>query len=221
MARSRFPAITLTLLLAATPAWAAEDISKVNGGIEVSAGTPYGELDTVNGSITIGERAQTGDASTVNGSIKVASGARVGDLDTVNGAIRLEREVAAGGSISTVNGSVFADRGSVVAGDVETVNGAIGLVQTQVGGNVRTVNGDVTVGVGSLVKGGLTVSRATGWFQTTPKRKPRVVIGPRAVVEGPLVFEREVRLYVHSSARTGTITGAEPVAFDGDTAPEE
>lgn len=221
MAALRIPALALSLLLAAPAAWAAEDISKVNGSIEVSAGTPYGELGTVNGSIVIGEDARTGEASTVNGSIKVGAGAQVGELATVNGAIRLERQVQVGDGVTTVNGSVFAGHGSVIARDVETVNGAIGLVQTQVGGSVRTVNGDVTIGVGSTVKGGLTISRSTGWFQTTPRRKPRVVIGPDAVVEGPLVFEREVRLYVHSSARTGKITGAEPVMFDTRAAPED
>lgn len=221
MAGSRIPAIALSLLLVAPVTWAAEDISKVNGSIEVSAGTPYGELGTVNGSIVIGDGAQTGEASTVNGSIKVGAGARVGELQTVNGAIRLERQVQASDGINTVNGSVFAGRGSVIGHDVETVNGAIGLVATEVGGSVRTVNGDVTVGVDSTVKGGLTISRSTGWFQTTPKRKPRVVVGPDAVIEGPLVFEREVRLYVHRSARIGQVTGAEPVLFDTRTAPEE
>jgi len=77
------------------------------------------------------------------------------------------------------------------------------------------------VGIGSVVGGGITISRASGWFQSTPRRKPRVVIGPRAVVHGPLEFEREVRLYVHRSARTGKITGAEPVVFDTDTAPQD
>lgn len=221
MAQSRFPAIALCLLLAMPAAWAAEDISKVNASIEVAAGTVYGELDTVNGSISIGDGAQTGDASTVNGSIKVGANARVGSLDTVNGAIRVGRNVQASGGIETVNGSVFVDRGSTVAGDIETVNGAIGLVETQLRGDIETVNGDVTVGIGSVVSGSLSIKRSSGWFQSAPKRKPRVVIGPRAVVQGPLKFEREVRLYVHRSARTGPVTGADPVVFDTDTAPED
>ena len=221
MPRNRIPALVLSLLLVAPAARAAEDISKVNGSISVSAGAPHGELSTVNGSIAIGEGARSGKASTVNGSIKVAPGAQVGTLETVNGAIRLESQVQADGGISTVNGSVFAGSGSVVARDVETVNGAIGLVGTQVGGNVRTVNGDVTIGIGSTVRGGLTISRSSGWFQSGPKRKPRVVIGPGVVVEGPLAFEREVRLYVHRSARIGPVSGAEAVMFDSDTAPQD
>jgi hypothetical protein len=47
------------------------------------------------------------------------------------------------------------------------------------------------------------------------------VIGPGAVVEGPLVFEREVKLYVHASARTGAITGATAIRFDGAHAPQD
>jgi hypothetical protein len=53
------------------------------------------------------------------------------------------------------------------------------------------------------------------------KRDPRVVIGPNAVVDGPLVFERKVTLYVHSSARTGPITGATAVRYSGALPPAE
>src|SRR5690606_29327573 len=154
-------------------------------------------------------------------SIKVGANAKIGGLETVNGAIRVGRNVETRGDIETVNGGVFVDRGSTVGGNVETVNGAIGLVETRVRGDVETVNGDVTVGIGSVGGGGIRSSRSSGWSQSAPKRKPRVVLGPRAGVEGPLRFEREVRLYIHRTARTGQITGAEPVVFDTDTAPEE
>src|SRR5690606_40841742 len=123
--------------------------------------------------------------------------------------------------IDTATGGSFAAGGRTSGGGLATVSGAIRLVETQVSGDIETVNGDVTVGIGSVVGGGITISRASGWFQSTPRRKPRVVIGPRAVVHGPLEFEREVRLYVHRSARTGKITGAEPVVFDTDTAPQD
>ena len=39
------------------------------------------------------------------------------------------------------------------------------------------------------------------------------------VVDGPLVFEREVVLYVHASARTGAITGATAIRYDGASPP--
>jgi hypothetical protein len=53
------------------------------------------------------------------------------------------------------------------------------------------------------------------------KRKPRIVIGPNAVVDGDLVFEREVTLYVHSSARIGKVTGATAIPFDTPRAPRD
>lgn len=214
--------VTVALVLAcAPPAMADDDISKVNGSIETSAGGRYGDLDTVNGAVRIADGVQAGAASTVNGSISVGNGARLESVETVNGSIRLGHDVQVAGSIEAVNGSVFVDQGSTVGKDVETVNGAIGLVRAQVGGNIETVNGNITVGIGSQVRGGITVSRPHGWFTGVPKRKPRVVIGPQAVVEGALVFERDVDLYVHRSARTGPVTGAEAVVFDTDTAPRD
>ena len=156
------------------------------------------------------------------GGIQADVDATAGSLETVNGGIRIEgrNRVA---SIETVNGSIFAGRGSDVSHGVETVNGAIGLVDTDVGGNVNTVNGDVTVGVDSHVRGGITVEkpRGGGMGIAFKPRIPRIVIGPGAAVDGPLVFKREVKLYVHNTARIGTVTGATPVAFDTPTAPKD
>ena len=42
-----------------------------------------------------------------------------------------------------------------------------------------------------------------------------------AVVEGELVFEREVTLYVHQTARIGKVTGATAIPFSGARAPTE
>jgi hypothetical protein len=53
------------------------------------------------------------------------------------------------------------------------------------------------------------------------QRKLRIIVGPNAVVEGPLVFKREVNLYVHKTARIGQVTGATPVAYEGTTAPKD
>ena len=192
----------LCLALAAPLAHAEEDISKVNGSIEAAAGQHYRDLETVNGSIRIGDGTQARDASTVNGSITVGDRAQVDGLETVNGAIRL-------------------GTGVKVSSGIETVNGAIGLVGTELAGDIETLNGDVTVGIGSRVKGGITVERNTGWFQGKGRRDPRVVIGPDAVVEGPLVFKREVHLHVHRSARIGPVTGAEARIYDTDTAPQD
>ena len=56
-----------------------------------------------------------------------------------------------------------------------------------------------------------------GWGKQRP---PRIVIGPNAVVDGPLVFEREVTLYVHDSARIGKVTGAIAVRYSSPTPPK-
>ncbi|MEL1263285.1 hypothetical protein [Pseudoxanthomonas putridarboris] len=217
MTRTR-TALLLTLALAATPALAQQEISKVNGSITAEAGQTYGDLETVNGSIRIHDGAVVEDASTVNGSITLGDKVRVDSLEAVNGSVRAGKDVQVRKGVETVNGSVFFDRGSVVGGDIETVNGSIGLVATQLARGIKTVTGDITVGIDSHVKGGIKVEKPRG-FNLRPKRDPRVIIGPNAIVEGPLVFEREVTLYVHTSARTGPVTGATAKPFSTDTAP--
>lgn len=218
--------LALCLLLAtAVPAFAGNgDIDKVNGSITIDPTQQAGDLDTVNGSIRIGAKANTGDASTVNGSIQLADGAHTGALETVNGSIRGGTGLVVDGSVETVNGSIFIDRNGRVAKGVSTVNGAIGLVATELGGGIDTVNGDITVGIASHVKGGIKVEKPTGNWPGTHMRKPkppRIIIGPDAVVDGPLVFEREVKLYVHASAKTGPISGATAMRFDTPSAPQD
>jgi hypothetical protein len=214
-------ALLLSLALAAGPALAQQGISKVNGSVTAEAGQTYGDLETVNGSIRVDAGATVEDVSTVNGAISAGDKVRIASLETVNGGIKLGTGAQVKGDIDTVNGSVFVDRGGVVGGGVSTVNGGIGLVATQLGGGIGTVNGDITVGVGSHVKGGIKVEKNKSMFQVKMGRDPRVIIGPKAVVEGPLVFERPVTLYVHRSAKTGPVSGATAKIFDTDTAPAE
>ena len=219
MTRTR-TALLLTLALATTPALAQQDVSKVNGSVSADAGQAYGDLETVNGSVSIAAGATVEDASTVNGSITVGDKAQAASLETVNGAIRIGKDVQVRKDVETVNGSIFTDRGTTIGGNVDTVNGAIGLVGTQLAGGIETVNGNITVGIGSHVKGGIKVEKPRGWSMK-PRRDPRIIIGPNAVVEGPLVFERPVTLYVHTSARIGAVTGATAKPFSTDTAPTE
>ena len=219
MTRTR-TALLLTLALATTPALAQQDVSTVNGSVSADAGQAYGDLETVNGSVSIAAGATVEDASTVNGSITVGDKAQAASLETVNGAIRIGKDVQVRKDVETVNGSIFTDRGTTIGGNVDTVNGAIGLVGTQLAGGIETVNGDITVGIGSHVKGGIPVEKPRGWSMK-PRRDPRIIIGPNAVVEGPLVFERPVTLYVHTSARIGAVTGATAKPFSTDTAPTE
>jgi DUF4097 and DUF4098 domain-containing protein YvlB len=226
MIRPRIALLTLALATAAPLALAATDnsIDKVNGSIDAEAGQSYGSLETVNGSIRIGDGARTGTAETVNGSIKAGNDIHSRGLTTVNGSIHLGTHALVDGDIETVNGGIFVDNGGRVAKDVTTVNGAIGLVGTDLTGGIDTVNGDITVGIGSHVHGGIKVEKpGTSWMpihigKHTP---PRIIIGPNAIVDGPLVFEREVKLYVHSSARIGSVTGATAVRFSGAQPPQD
>lgn len=198
-------------------------LTTVNGSIRVEAGASTGDVATVNGSIRVAENATTGTLETVNGSIRVSEGSRIGSAETVNGSIRLARGVASAGDLETVNGSIFSDSGSS-AEDVTTVNGSIGLVRTRISGDVETVGGDVTVGIGSHVGGGLKVHKPSGnWMplRLGSQRPQRIVIGPDAVVTGALVFEREVKLYVHRSARIGSVSGATPILFDTPVPPAD
>ena len=221
--------LPLALALTVPLAHAAGDddrqgIDKVNGSITAESGTAYGDLETVNGSIHLNDGARAEDASTVNGSIKAGNDVQVQDVETVNGSIRFGTGARIGGGLQTVNGGIFVDSNGQVAEDIGTVNGGIGVVRTEVGGGIETVGGDITVGIGSHVKGGVHVDKpGNNWLPITigTQRVPHIVIGPHASVDGPLRFEREVKLYVHSTARIGPVTGAKPIAFSANTAPED
>ena len=214
-------AVLLLLALACPLALAAEDIGKVNGSIHTEANGVYGNLDTVNGSIHLASGVQAGTVKTVNGSISADDNAQARSMETVNGGIHAGRGLALSEGVTTVNGDIFIDHGSHVGADVETVNGAIGLVGAEVGRNVETANGDITVGVGSHVKGGIKVLRPSFNLSMTAPHKPRIIIGPNAVVDGALTFEREVTLYVHDSATIGKVNGATIISFSAETAPRD
>lgn len=217
--------LSLTLALASTAAFAdGNDIDKVNGSITAESGQRYGDVSTVNGSIKLLAGTQVGDAETVNGSVKADDDITADSMTTVNGSIRVGQKARIGGQVETVNGSIFIGRGGSVGKGIETVNGGIGIVATELADGIETVNGDITVGVDSHVHGGIKVSKPTSsWLPINlgKQGKPRIIIGPNAVVDGKLVFEREVTLYVHTTARIGTVTGATPVSYDTARAPEE
>ncbi|MFN3311505.1 MAG: hypothetical protein ACK40R_07360, partial [Thermomonas sp.] len=120
-------------------------------------------------------------------------------------------------------GGITLDRGGVVRGKVSTVNGGIGLQASTVEGRVETVTGDITVGSGSRVVGGILVEKPKGTLHGLfgKPKIPRIVIGPEAVVEGPMVFEREVKLYVHASAHIGSVTGASVARYSGERPPAD
>jgi len=100
------------------------------------------------------------------------------------------------------------------------VNGGIRLDGGSVQGVIRTVNGDITLGRGAHAGGIEIDAPSRGWWSWSSEKLPRVVIGRDARVSGPMVFKREVRLFVHATASIGDVRGATAVRFEGDDAPE-
>jgi hypothetical protein len=198
------------------------DRSRVMGGLHADEGEVVGDLDTVNGGISIEDRATAGSLETVNGGIDIDDDAKVHSATTVNGGIDVGERVQVEGNLETVNGGIRTDFFTKVGGDVSTVNGGITVRQTDVGGRISMVNGNITIGNKSHVHGGILVEKNKGidfgWGSRKPKL-PRIVIGPNAIVDGELRFERKVDLYVHTTAKIGKVIGATPVAYT-DTIPE-
>jgi len=191
---------------------------KINGSIRINANEQVEDLSTVNGSIRIGAAAHAKQVETVNGSIHVDASAQVDSLETVNGSITLGENVKVNETIEAVNGAITLDKSADVKGQVSNVNGTIKLTAAHIGGGIETTNGDITIGADSLLEGGILVRKNNGW-SNDEKSKPRIVIGPQAVVKGDLIFKREVELLVSDSATIGKIEGATAVKFAGDTPP--
>jgi hypothetical protein len=226
-------AAVLTIILA-TVVHADNDVSKVNGSVRVEAGRTVGEVSSVNGSVRIEENVTAEDIDTVNGSITIGARSKVASIDTVNGSVTLDDGVTADaiesvngrmnlgadvrvdGDVTAVNGSMTLGRGAHVGGNLENVNGSMELNAARVDGRLKTKNGDITVGSNSRVGGGMLVEKPNmGWFNRK-SRNPKIVIGPNAIVEGTLTFEREVDLYVSETAQVGRIEGASAVRFSGE-----
>jgi len=182
--------------------------STVNGSITVDrSAVVNGSLETVNGAITIGDGVRLGNAETVNGRIRVGANVLAGSIGSVNGAIRIAENVVVDGDVSVVNGRISLGSGSRVQNDVSNVNGDLDLEGTQVSGNVSTVNGDVTVTDNSIVYGDAIVEKPGGWSRGRDRRRPRVIIGPGSRVEGEIILEREVELYLSDTATVGGVSG--------------
>lgn len=209
-----FLAALISICFASAAVAASGDIDKVNGSIQIESGQTAGSLETVNGSIRLADGATATKASTVNGSIELGANTRINELETVNGAIRIGAAGKVSGALSTVNGSITLAKGAEVSGHVSNVNGRIALDAAHAGAGIETVDGDMEIGADSRVEGGILVDKSNSWFRFT-SRKPRVVIGPRAVVQGTLEFRREVDLFVSDSATIGPVTGATAQKFSG------
>lgn len=208
-------------LLLSVPAFAADDdVDKVNGSIRIDDGQSAGDVSTVNGSIRIGDKAKARDVETVNGSISLGSDASAEEIENVNGSVTVGARSRLEGKIESVNGSIALEEGVEVKGGVENVNGKIRLEAARVGGRIVTTNGGIDILGNSRVEGGIHVEKPSGsWISFGKEDPPRIVIGPGAVVNGTLRFDRTVELYVSDKATVGTIVGATPIKFSGDRPP--
>lgn len=212
--------LSTLVLLSAVALAEGENIDNVNGSIRVNDGERKGDLSTVNGSIHVGDKSTVGDIDTVNGGVTLGDDSTAEEIDNVNGSISLGEKARVARAVDSVNGSIRLERGADVGGKVENVNGRITLVAAHVGGGIFTTSGDIEVGANSRVENGIRVDKPDkSWFRFGKEDVPRIVIGPGAVVQGSLRFEREVKLYVSDSATIGTVIGATPVKYSGDVAP--
>lgn len=207
----RLVALTLALLLPLTAA--AQDISKVNGAIEVGPGQHAGDVHSVNGSVHIGDNAVVQEASTVNGSIELGSHVQATALRTVNGHLALGEDSRISGDVKTTNGGISLDNHADVSGSVTSVNGGIKLDHAHVGNGIEIASGDISIGEGSRVENGIIVDEQHGFSWSN--HIPHIVIGPHAVVTGTLDFRREVRLDVSDSAQIGPVKGTTVNTFHG------
>ncbi len=209
---------SLCVIAASSAAVAKESgTNKINGSIEIATGETAGDLRTVNGTIRLRDNAVAEDVTTVNGNVTLGLNSRVKSASTVNGGIELRAGAKVAGDVSNVNGDLTIERTAEVGEAVTNVNGRIRIEGAIVRGQVRTVNADIDIDAGSRIEGGILVEEPRGWnYKQYSRRRPRIVIGPNAVVNGTLVFEREVELYVSTSAKVGAVKGATVKSFSGD-----
>ena len=191
--------------------------TKVNGSVHIPAGKAAEEARTVNGSIHIDDNAAVTSAGTINGSVRLGAHATATSAKTVNGSITLGEGAHVSGSAGSINGDLILGNGAEVSGALSNVNGKIELNSAHVGGGIKTISGNITVAGTSHVEGGILVEKPGNTL--FHNEDPVIVIGPGAVIQGDLRFERKVKLYVSDKATIGTVTGATPIAFSGDNPP--
>lgn len=190
----------------------------VNGSITVHDNAEVtGTLRTVNGKIRVGDHCKVSELTVVNGDIKVGQATSTGPIQAVNGGVDLGLGVDVDGRIMTVNGKIKAQPRTHVDGDLGSVNGKIELHGTIVTGEVENHHGGMLITDGSVIQGDVAVRKSDS---DNDKSVPRVVIGPDTQVQGRLIFERPVHLYVHESAKIGEVQGATPERYS-DAIPEE
>jgi DUF4097 and DUF4098 domain-containing protein YvlB len=179
-----------------------------------------GSVATVNGSINIADNAAVTSANTVNGKVQLGAHATATSMNIVNGSILLGAGALVSGSASSVNGDLKLADGAEVSGSLSNVNGTITITGAHVGGQIKTVDGSMNIAGASHVDGGILVEKPSSQLMQVVREIPRIVIGPGATVQGEMRFERPVALFVSDKAAIGTVTGATPVTFTGETPPK-
>jgi hypothetical protein len=132
-----------------------EDISNVNGSIELEGVRGQVKASTVNGPLRANGLASSAELSSVNGAVKAAfvslAQVRSVSASTVNGTVELDLPAGANAdlSASTVNGSISGDvsvkKNWPIGAEVKTRLGEGG---TRI--NLSTVNGGVRIHLGNL-----------------------------------------------------------------------
>lgn len=184
------------------------DISKVNGGIRVTADERVGDVSSVNGGIDLSRGASAERLETVNGGIDLDERVEIMRAETVNGGIRVGRDVTVRGSLSTVNGGIRTNSGTVVEQTISTVNGKITLRDSRVGEDVKTSNGDILLTDGSVVAGDIVVKGRRSWLDrifSFHNKPPKITIDEDSSVLGDIHLYREVRLDIADGALVGDI----------------
>ena len=196
--------------------------SSVNGSVTIGdRAVVTGAVSTVNGKVRIGDDARVEDASTVNGGLKMGDNATARSLETVNGSISVGEGGSITGEVTAVNGKISLEQGTVVATNVGNVNGDIQIEGAEVGGNITTTNGDVRLEDGAVVKGDILIEKPSFWsFGDSKNDEPKIIIGPGSVVEGKIIVEREVELFISETAQVGGVEGEmsmdDAVRFSGN-----
>jgi hypothetical protein len=100
----------------------------------------------------------------------------------------------------------------VIDDGITTTNGRIRMTGATAA-SLDTKNGSIDLREGTRIEGRLRVRENDNQGDN---RNPEVRIGPGVTVIGPLVFERDVDLYIHETAEVGEIQGATPMPYPAD-----
>lgn len=171
----------------------------VDGSIQVEADARASRLRTVDGDISLGENAQATSIGTVDGNVALAS------------------QAVCSGDVSSVDGRIELAPASRVKGDVRSMVGTIRAEDSVIEGSIRSVASRIELS-GHTRVGGIVLDKpdpSVNIDDHAEQRPPVVLIGPGAIVSGPIVAQRGGTLLVSRQAHIGTVRGIAVQRFDG------